>query len=85
MGTADIKNALIEKVMHMGRREAASLYVRIVEQENAADKDLYEHWEDIPAEHKEKILSGIKNLQEGKFKTFAGFTEGFRKKYKIAK
>ena len=83
MGTAELKNALIEKVKSMKKKEAAFFYGRLIEDENFADKDFYQKWDDIPEADRKNIDKGLNDLVLGKKRSFDSFTTSFKKKYHI--
>jgi hypothetical protein len=83
MGTAELKNALIEKVKSMKKREVAFFYGRLIEDENFADKDFYKKWDDIPETDRKNIDKGLDDLVQGKKRTFDSFTSSFKKKYQV--
>ena len=83
MSTNDIKEAIIEKVKGMNKKEAELFYGRIVEGENFSDKDFFEKWEDIPGVNQKKIETGIKDLEEGRARSFDSFTSSFKRRHQI--
>ena len=83
MSTEDIKEAIIDRVKSMKKRDAEIFYGRLVEEENYSDKDFFENWAAIPAEHKISIEKGLDDLQKGKKRNFDLFAKSFAKKHGI--
>lgn len=85
MSTIDIKDVIIDRVKSMKKKDAEIFYSRLVEEENYSDKDFFEHWKDIPAEHKVSIENGLLDLEKGKKKNFNSFAKSFAKKHGVKK
>ena len=83
MGTKELKNEIIEKVKSMNKREAEMFFGHILEKENYCDKDFFSKWEDIPKADKENIEKGIRDLQNGKKRSFDSFATLFKEKNQI--
>ncbi len=80
MSTIDIKDVIIDIIKSMKKKDAEIFYGQLVEEENCSDKDFFEHWKDIPAEHKVSIENGLLELEKGKKKNFNSFAKSFAKK-----
>lgn len=83
MSTADIKDAIIDRVKSMKKKDAEIFYGRLMEEENYSDKDFFENWADIPVEHKISIEKGLHDLQNGRKRNFDLFAKSFAKKHGI--
>ena len=84
MSITDIKEALIDKVKLMKKKDAEFFYAQLAENENYRDRDFYESWKDVPSEHKKSIQLGLNDLQKGRKKNFDVFAKFFAKKHSIA-